>query len=202
MPDETVRFKSAASGEEEKGKELFHFMGTSTFSQYTVLPEISVAKVDATVLDRGLEKETCLLGCGVTTGIGAARTTMKVTPGSSVAVFGLGGVGLSVIQGCKLNGATRIIGVDINPVKFEIAKEMGATECVNPLDYPDKKIQQVIVELCDGGVDYSFECIGLKDTMRAALECCHKGWGERWALCALSCFYINFYNWLPLNIFF
>jgi len=125
-----------------------------------------------------LEKETCLLGCGVTTGINAARITMKVTPGSTVAVFGLGGVGLSVIQGCKLNGATRIIGIDNNPVKFEIAKKMGATDVVNPSDNPEKLIQNVIVDMTQGGVDYSFECIGLTDTMRAALECCHKGWGE------------------------
>jgi S-(hydroxymethyl)glutathione dehydrogenase/alcohol dehydrogenase len=153
-------------------------MGTSTFSQYTVLPEVSVAKISDSVLLQGLHKEACLLGCGVTTGIGAVRNTMKVPPGSTVAVFGLGGVGLSVIQGAKMARAKRIIGVDTNPVKFDIAKKMGATDCVNPLDYQGRKIQEVLVEMTDGGVDYSFECIGLADTMRAALECCHKGWGE------------------------
>ncbi|ETO28258.1 putative alcohol dehydrogenase [Reticulomyxa filosa] len=189
MPDNSVRYKC-------KGKDIFHFMvlipkfahknmanfdfvqGTSTFSQYSVLPEISVAKVNPSIIDKKLEKEVCLLGCGVTTGIGAARNTMKVTPGSTVAIFGLGGVGLSVIQGCKINGAKRIIGVDNNPIKFDIAKKMGATDVVNPNDYPDKLIQNVIVDMTDGGVDFSFECIGLTETMRASLECCHKGWGE------------------------
>jgi len=166
MPDETSRFTC-------KGKTIYHFMGCSTFSQYTVLPEISVAKVDpGAPLDK-----VCLLGCGVTTGIGAVRNTAKVTPGSTVAVFGLGGVGLSCIQGAVMNGARRIIGVDINPDKFALAKKLGATDVINPKDH-QKPIQQVIVDMTDGGVDYSFECIGLTQTMRAALECCHKGWGE------------------------
>ena len=166
MPDETSRFS-------QNGKPIFHFMGTSTFSEYTVLPEISVAKISK---EAPLEK-VCLLGCGITTGIGAVLNTAKVEPGSTVAVFGLGGVGLSVLQGAVMAKASRIIAVDINPDKFEFAKQMGATECVNPKDY-DKPIQQVIVDLTDGGVDYSFEAIGNIHTMRAALECCHKGWGE------------------------
>jgi len=178
MPDGTVRFRAKRGDKAEE--ELFHFMGTSTFSQYTVCPEISVAVVDPKVMDQKLEKETCLLGCGVTTGVGAVRNTMKCTKGSTVAVFGLGGVGLSVIQGAVMSGCSRILAVDINPMKFEMAKKLGATECVNPLsaENKDRKIQDVIVELTDGGVDYSFECIGLPQTMRAALECCHKGWGE------------------------
>jgi S-(hydroxymethyl)glutathione dehydrogenase/alcohol dehydrogenase len=167
MPDGTVRFKSKKSG-----KDIFHFMGTSTFSQYTVLPEISVAKIPESPADK-----VCLLGCGITTGIGAALNTAKVQKGSNVAVFGLGGVGLSVIQGAVIAGAARIIAVDVNPSKFELATKLGATDCVNPKDY-DKSIKDVIVEMTDGGVDYSFECIGRADTMRAALECCHKGWGE------------------------
>jgi S-(hydroxymethyl)glutathione dehydrogenase/alcohol dehydrogenase len=166
MPDETSRFSL-------NGKPIYHFMGTSTFAEYTVLPEISVAKVSkAAPLDK-----VCLLGCGITTGIGAVLNTAKVEPGSTVAVFGLGGVGLSVIQGAVLAKASRIIVVDINPEKFEFAKLLGATDCINPKDY-DKPIQQVIVDLTDGGVDYSFEAIGNVHTMRAALECCHKGWGE------------------------
>eukprot|EP00499_Haloplacidia_sp_CaronLabIsolate_P007888 CAMPEP_0196780394 /NCGR_PEP_ID=MMETSP1104-20130614/7787_1 /TAXON_ID=33652 /ORGANISM="Cafeteria sp., Strain Caron Lab Isolate" /LENGTH=381 /DNA_ID=CAMNT_0042150593 /DNA_START=9 /DNA_END=1154 /DNA_ORIENTATION=+ len=166
MPDGTSRFRC-------KGQELFHFMGTSTFSEYTVLPEISLAKVPK---EAPLDK-VCLLGCGITTGYGAAVNVMKVEPGSTVAVFGLGGVGLATIMGCKERNAKRIIGVDINPDKFKLAMEFGATECVNPRD-SDKSIQEVLVELTDGGLDYTFECIGNVNTMRAALECCHKGWGE------------------------
>jgi S-(hydroxymethyl)glutathione dehydrogenase/alcohol dehydrogenase len=166
MPDETSRFSL-------NGKPIYHFMGTSTFSEYTVLPEVSVAKIGK---DAPLEK-VCLLGCGITTGIGAVLNTAKVEPGSTVAVFGLGGVGLSCIQGAVMAKADRIIAVDLNKDKFEFAKQMGATECVNPKDY-DKPIQEVIVDLTDGGVDYSFEAIGNINTMRAALECCHKGWGE------------------------
>jgi len=167
MPNKSSRFSKA------DGTELLHFMGTSTFSQYTVLPEISVAKVHE---DADAEK-VCLLACGITTGLGAVRNTMKVQAGTTVAVFGLGAVGLSCIQGAKLAGASRIIAIDIKAEKFELAGVMGATEFVNPLDY-EKPIQNVIVELTDGGVDYSFECIGRVETMRAALECCHKGWGE------------------------
>ncbi len=166
MPDETSRFS-------KDGKTIYHFMGTSTFSEYTVLPEVSVAKISS---EAPLEK-VCLLGCGITTGIGAVLNTAKVEPGSTVAVFGLGGVGLSCIQGAVMAKADRILAVDLNPDKFDFAKQMGATECVNPSDY-DKPIQEVLVDLTDGGVDYSFEAIGNVNTMRAALECCHKGWGE------------------------
>jgi S-(hydroxymethyl)glutathione dehydrogenase/alcohol dehydrogenase len=166
MPDSTSRFKL-------RGQPLFHYMGTSTFSQYTVLPEISLAKIRS---DAPLEK-VCLLGCGVTTGIGAVLKTAKVSQGSTVAVFGLGGIGLAVIQGAVMAKASRIIGIDLNRAKFDLARRMGATDCVNPKDHP-RPIQEVIVEMTDGGVDYSFECIGNVEVMRAALECCHKGWGE------------------------
>jgi S-(hydroxymethyl)glutathione dehydrogenase/alcohol dehydrogenase len=166
MPDGTTRFSY-------KGEPIFHYMGTSTFSEYTVVPEISLAKIDA---DAPLEK-VCLLGCGVTTGIGAVHNTAKVKAGDTVAVFGLGGIGLAVIQGAVQAKAGRIIGIDTNPAKFELAKAMGATDVVNPKDH-DRPIQDVIVEMTDGGVDFSFECIGNVDVMRAALECCHKGWGE------------------------
>lgn len=166
MPDETSRFS-------QNGKTVYHYMGTSTFSEYTVLPEISVARINQKA---PLEK-VCLLGCGITTGIGAVLNTAKVQPGSSVAVFGLGGIGLSVVQGATMAKAGRIIGIDLNPEKLKLANQLGATELVNPAEH-DKPIQEVIVELTDGGVDYSFECIGNVKTMRAALECCHKGWGE------------------------
>ncbi len=166
MPDGTTRFSY-------EGKPIYHYMGTSTFSEYTVVPEISLAKINPAA---PLEK-VCLLGCGVTTGIGAVHKTAKVKAGETVAVFGLGGIGLAVIQGAKQVGASRIIGVDINPTKFALAMEMGATDCVNPKDH-QKPIQQVIVDMTDGGVDFSFECIGNVEVMRAALECCHKGWGE------------------------
>jgi S-(hydroxymethyl)glutathione dehydrogenase/alcohol dehydrogenase len=166
MPDGTTRFSY-------QGKPIYHYMGTSTFSEYTVLPEIAVAKINQ---EAPLEK-VCLLGCGVTTGIGAVMNTAKVEPGSTVAIFGLGGIGLSAIIGAVLSKASRIIGVDVNPAKFEVAKQLGATDCINPLDY-GKPIQEVIVDLTDGGVDYSFECIGNTKVMRSALECCHKGWGE------------------------
>jgi len=166
MPDGTSRFSL-------KGKQIFHYMGTSTFSEYTVLPEIAVAKVS----DKAPLEKICLLGCGITTGIGAVLNTAKVEPGATVAVFGLGGVGLSAIQGAMMAKAGRIIAIDINPDKFELALQMGATDTVNPKDH-SVPIQEVIVELTDGGVDYSFECIGNVDLMRSALECCHKGWGE------------------------
>lgn len=166
MPDGTSRFS-------KEGKPIFHYMGTSTFSEYTILPEIAVAKINkAAPLDK-----VCLLGCGVTTGIGAVLNTAKVEAGATVAVFGLGGIGLSVIQGSVLAKAERIIAVDINTEKFEMAKQLGATDCVNPKDH-DAPLQEVIVELTEGGVDYSFECVGNVDLMRSALECCHKGWGE------------------------
>ncbi|MHB8788167.1 MAG: S-(hydroxymethyl)glutathione dehydrogenase/class III alcohol dehydrogenase [Thauera sp.] len=166
MPDGTTRFSY-------QGQPIYHYMGTSTFSEYTVVPEISLAKIDK---DAPLDK-VCLLGCGVTTGIGAVLNTAKVEEGASVAIFGLGGIGLAAIIGAKMAKAGRIIAVDINPAKFDIARELGATDFVNPKDF-DKPIQDVIVELTDGGVDYSFECVGNVKLMRAALECCHKGWGE------------------------
>ena len=166
MPDGTSRFSS-------DGKPILHFMGTSTFSEYTVLPAIAVAKV---AREAPLEK-ICLLGCGITTGIGAVLNTAKVTPGATVAVFGLGGVGLSVIQGAVMAGAGRIIAVDINPDKEAFARQLGATDFVNPADHA-APIQEVIVELTGGGVDYSFEAVGNVELMRSALECCHKGWGE------------------------
>ncbi|MCG9697031.1 S-(hydroxymethyl)glutathione dehydrogenase/class III alcohol dehydrogenase [Shewanella sp. Isolate11] len=166
MPDGTTRFY-------KDGEPIFHYMGCSTFSEYTVLPEISLAKVNP---EAPLE-EVCLLGCGVTTGMGAVLNTAKVEPGASVAIFGIGGIGLSAIIGATMAGATRIIAIDINESKFELARQLGATDCINPKNY-DKPIQEVIVELTDGGVDYSFECIGNVDVMRSALECCHKGWGE------------------------
>ncbi len=166
MPDGTTRFY-------KDGEPIYHYMGCSTFSEYTVLPEISLAKVNP---DAPLE-EVCLLGCGVTTGMGAVINTAKVEPGSTVAIFGLGGIGLSAIIGAVMAGASRIIGIDINESKFELAEKLGATECINPLNF-DQPIQDVIVALTDGGVDYSFECIGNVNVMRSALECCHKGWGE------------------------
>jgi len=166
MPDGTSRFY-------KDGQPIFHYMGCSTFSEYTVLPEISLAKVNK---EAPLE-EVCLLGCGVTTGMGAVLNTAKVEKGDNVAIFGLGGIGLSAIIGAKMAGANKVIGIDINESKFELAKQLGATDCINPKDY-DKPIQDVIIEMTDGGVEYSFECIGNVDVMRSALECCHKGWGE------------------------
>ncbi len=166
MPDGTSRFSL-------QGKPVFHYMGTSTFAEHTVLPEIALARISK---EAPLEK-VCLLGCGITTGIGAVLNTAKVEPGATVAVFGLGGVGLSVIQGATMAQASRIIAIDVNPAKFELARQMGATDTVNPRDYDDP-ITEVIIDMTDGGVDYSFECVGNVNLMRAALECCHKGWGE------------------------
>ena len=166
MPDGTTRFF-------KDGKPIFHYMGTSTFAEHTVVPEISLAKISKAA---PLEK-VCLLGCGVTTGMGAVKNTAKVQPGDTVAVFGLGGIGLSVIIGAVMAKASRIIAIDINEDKFEIARKLGATDAVNPKNF-DKPIQDVIVEMTDGGVDFSFECIGNVKVMRSALECCHKGWGE------------------------
>ena len=166
MPDGTSRFSLG-------GKPVHHFMGTSTFSHYTVLPEISLARIRT---EAPLEK-VCLLGCGITTGIGAVLNTAKVEPGASVAVFGLGGVGLSAIQGAVMAKAGRIIAVDVNPSKFDLARQLGATDTVNPRDF-DAPVTDVIIDMTDGGVDYSFECVGNVDLMRSALECCHKGWGE------------------------
>jgi S-(hydroxymethyl)glutathione dehydrogenase/alcohol dehydrogenase len=166
MPDGTTRFTC-------KGKPVYHFMGCSTFSEYTVVAEISCAKINP---EAPLNK-VCLLGCGISTGYGAALNTANVTPGSNVAIFGLGGVGLAVAMGCLERGAARIIGIDINPAKFDLARQFGVTECINPNDHPDKPIQQVIIERTDGGVDFSFECVGNVNVMRSALECCHRGWG-------------------------
>jgi len=166
MPDGTSRFSI-------RGQPIRHYMGTSTFSEYTVLPEIAVAKVSP---DAPLDK-VCLLGCGITTGIGAVLNTARVEAGSTVAVFGLGGIGLSVIQGAVMARAERIIGIDTNPSKAAMATQFGATDFVNPDDY-DQPIQDVIVEMTAGGADYSFECVGNVGLMRSALECCHKGWGE------------------------
>lgn len=166
MPDGTTRFS-------KNGQPIYHYMGTSTFAEKTVLPEIAVAKIPKAA---PLEK-VCLLGCGVTTGIGAVMNTAKVQKGDTVAVFGLGGIGLSVIIGARIAGAKQIIAIDINEDKFDIAKKLGATDALNPKVY-DKPIQEVVVEHTDGGVDFSFECIGNVDVMRSALECCHKGWGE------------------------
>ncbi|BEU03796.1 S-(hydroxymethyl)glutathione dehydrogenase [Agarivorans sp. OAG1] len=166
MPDGTTRFY-------KDGKPIFHYMGCSTFSEYTVLPEISLAKINPSA-DL---KEVCLLGCGVTTGMGAVTKTAKVQAGDTVAIFGLGGIGLSAVIGAEMAKASRILAIDINESKFDLAKQLGATDCINPQTI-DKPIQDYIVELTDGGVDFSFECIGNVNVMRSALECCHKGWGE------------------------
>lgn len=166
MPDGTVRFF-------KDGQPIYHYMGTSTFSEYTVVSQYSLAKIQK---EAPLE-EVCLLGCGVTTGIGAVTKTAKVKQGDTVAVFGLGGIGLAAIIGARMAGASRIIGIDINADKFDKALGLGATDCINPNDF-DKPIQEVIIEMTDGGVDFSFECIGNVNVMRSALECCHKGWGE------------------------
>ncbi len=167
MPDGTFRFS-------KDGKMIHHYMGTSTFAEKTVVPEISLAKVSK---EAPLEK-VCLLGCGVTTGIGAVLNTAKVEEGATIAVFGIGGIGLSVIQGAVMAKAKRIIAVDINDSKKELAMKMGATDFVNPKNINEENIVNEIVKMTEGGVDYSFECVGNVNLMRAALECCHKGWGE------------------------
>jgi S-(hydroxymethyl)glutathione dehydrogenase/alcohol dehydrogenase len=151
---------------------LHHYMGTSTFAEYTVVPEIALARIRK---DAPLDK-VCLLGCGVTTGIGAVLNTARVEPGATVAVFGLGGIGLSVVQGAVMAGAERIIGIDINPRKFDLARRLGATDTLNPREVDD--VIAAIVEMTGGGVDYSFECIGHVDVMGQALACAHKGWGQ------------------------
>ena len=165
MPDGTSRFSL-------NGETLFHYMGTSTFSNFTVLPEIAVAKIRQ---DAPFDK-VCYIGCGVTTGLGAVMNTAKVEAGANVAVFGLGGIGLNVIQGARIVGADRIIGVDVNPGKRPLAEKFGMTDFIDANDAED--VVAAIVDLTDGGVDYSFECIGNVEVMRQALECCHKGWGE------------------------
>jgi len=165
MPDGTSRFSL-------DGKPLLHYMGTSTFSNFIVVPEIALAKIRA---DAPFDI-VCYIGCGVTTGVGAVLFTAKVEAGANVVVFGLGGIGLNVIQGAKLVGANRIIGVDLNPAREAMARKFGMTDFVNPKDVAN--VVDEIVRLTDGGADYSFECIGNTQTMRQALECCHKGWGQ------------------------
>ncbi|WP_138473053.1 S-(hydroxymethyl)glutathione dehydrogenase/class III alcohol dehydrogenase [Poseidonocella sp. HB161398] len=166
MPDGTSRFSY-------NGQPLYHYMGCSTFSEYTVVAEVSLAKIDP----EANHEHVCLLGCGVTTGIGAVHNTAKVQPGDSVAIFGLGGIGLAAIQGARQASAGRIIAIDTNPAKFELARQMGATDCLNPKDY-EEPIQQVIIGMTGWGVDHSFECIGNVNVMRSALECAHRGWGQ------------------------
>ncbi|HXH74117.1 MAG TPA: S-(hydroxymethyl)glutathione dehydrogenase/class III alcohol dehydrogenase [Bacteriovoracaceae bacterium] len=166
MPDGTTRFS-------KDGKPIYHYMGTSTFAEKTVVAEISLAKINPKApLDK-----VCLLGCGVTTGIGAVLNTAKVEAGANIAVFGMGGIGLSVIQGAKMAKAGKIIAIDINDSKFEMARKFGATDCINPTKI-DGSVTDAIIKLTDGGADYSFECVGNTKLMRQALECCHKGWGE------------------------
>ncbi len=167
MPDGTSRFRL-------DGDPIFHYMGCSTFSNFTVLPEIALAKVRE---DAPFDK-ICYIGCGVTTGIGAVIYTGKVWPGANVAVFGLGGIGLNVIQGARMVGADKIIGIDLNPGKRAMAEKFGMTHFINPDDIGRDKVVQAIVDLTGGGADFSFECIGNVHTMRQALECCHRGWGE------------------------
>jgi len=166
MPDGTTRFSY-------NGQPVYHYMGCSTFSEYTVVAEVSLAKINPAANP----EQVCLLGCGVTTGLGAVKNTAKVQPGDTVAVFGLGGIGLAVVHGAQMAGAGRIIAVDTNSDKFELARTFGATDCVNPKDH-DKPVQQVIVDMTGWGVDHSFECIGNVNVMRAALECAHRGWGQ------------------------
>jgi S-(hydroxymethyl)glutathione dehydrogenase/alcohol dehydrogenase len=167
MPDGTSRFSL-------NGEKVFHYMGCSTFSNHTVLPEIALAKVRE---DAPFDK-ICYIGCGVTTGIGAVIWTAKVWPGANVVVFGLGGIGLNVVQGARMAGADKIIGVDLNPARVEMARTFGMTHFVNPDEIGRDKVVQAIVDLTGGGADFSFECIGNVNTMRQALECCHRGWGE------------------------
>ena len=165
MPDGSSRFSLG-------GKKLFHYMGTSTFANYTVVPEIALAKIRE---DAPFDK-VCYIGCGVTTGIGAVINTAKVEPGANVVVFGLGGIGLNVVQGARLAGANMIVGVDLNPARKALAEKFGMTHFVNPKE-AGKDLVAHLVNLTKGGADYSFECIGNVDVMRQALECCHKGWG-------------------------
>lgn len=166
MPDGSSRFSL-------NGEPIYHYMGTSTFSNFTVVPEIALAKIRA---DAPFDK-VCYIGCGVTTGIGAVTNTAKVEPGANCVVFGLGGIGLNVIQGLKLVGANRIVGVDLNDSKRPLAEKFGMTDFVNPSEL-DGELVPYLVDITNGGADYSFECVGNVDLMRQALECCHKGWGE------------------------
>ena len=169
MPDGSSRFSL-------DGKPILHYMGCSTFSNFTVLPEIALAKVRS---DAPFEK-ICYIGCGVTTGVGAVAFEAKVEPGSTVAVFGLGGIGLNVIQGARMVGADRIIGIDINSTREKLGRNFGMTDFINPKEI--NNVTEAIIDLTNGGVDYSFECIGNVETMREALECCHKGWGESFVI--------------------
>ena len=166
MPDGTTRFS-------KDGKPIYHYMGTSTFAEKAVIAEVSLAKIDP----RAPLDKVCLLGCGVTTGIGAVLNTAKVEKGSTIAVFGIGGIGLSVIQGAKMAGVSKIIAIDINDNKKKMSMDFGATDFINPKEIEGDLVEH-IVKMTDGGVDYSFECVGNVDLMRQALECCHKGWGE------------------------
>lgn len=166
MPDGTTRFSY-------NGQPIYHYMGCSTFSEYTVVAEVSLAKINP----EANPEHVCLLGCGVTTGLGAVKNTAKVQEGDTVAVFGLGGIGLAVVQGAKKAKASRIIAVDTNSDKYKLAAEFGATDFVNPKDH-DRPVQEVIVEMTGWGVDHSFECIGNTNVMRSALECAHRGWGQ------------------------
>ncbi|CAA9540180.1 MAG: S-(hydroxymethyl)glutathione dehydrogenase [uncultured Sphingosinicella sp.] len=167
MPDGTSRFRLGS-------ETIHHYMGCSTFSNFTVMPEIALAKVRE---DAPFDK-ICYIGCGVTTGVGAVIYTAGVEPGASVAVFGLGGIGLNVIQGARLAGADKIIGVDINPAKRAMAEQFGMTHFINPNEVGRDKLVQAVVDATDGGADYSFDCTGNTEVMRQALECCHRGWGE------------------------
>ena len=167
MPDGSSRFRC-------DGDPVFHYMGCSTFSNFTVLPEIALAKVRE---DAPFDK-ICYIGCGVTTGIGAVIYTAKVWPGANVAVFGLGGIGLNVIQGARMVGADKIVGIDLNPSKRAMAEKFGMTHFINPDEVGRDNVVQALIELTGGGADFSFECIGNVHTMRQALECCHRGWGE------------------------
>ena len=169
MPDNSSRFSL-------NGKPILHYMGCSTFSNFTVLPEIALAKVRS---DAPFDK-ICYIGCGVTTGVGAVAFEAQVEPGSSVAVFGLGGIGLNVIQGARMVGADRIIGIDINPAREKLGRDFGLTDFINPNE--TENVTEAVIDITDGGVDYSFECIGNVDIMRNALECCHKGWGESYII--------------------
>ena len=168
MPDGTTRFSY-------NGQPLYHYMGCSTFSEYTVVAEVSLAKINP----EANHEHVCLLGCGVTTGIGAVHNTAKVQPGDSVAVFGLGAIGLAVVQGARQAKAGRIIAIDTNPKKFDLARRFGATDCINPNDY-DKPIKDVLLDINKWGIDHTFECIGNVNVMRAALESAHRG-GRFWS---------------------
>ena len=167
MPDGTSRFSY-------KGQPIFHYMGCSTFSNHTVLPEIALAKIRP---DAPFDT-ACYIGCGVTTGVGAVVNTAKVEPGANCIVFGLGGIGLNVIQGLKLVGADRIVGIDINPAKRAMAEQFGMTHFINPAEIGADKVVAAVIDATDGGADYSFDCTGNTEVMRQALECCHRGWGE------------------------